>query len=160
MDKRTRARELAMQGLYQLDVQGKDVFEFLGEFFLEEEPDDFARKLASDWTKGTWENLIQCDELIVASTIKWQFARLSSVDKSILRLAVYQLKFCPDIPPKVALNEAIELAKKFSTEKSSAFVNGVLDAALKKIVAAQTQIEPQDKEALKKQNSTGTRVRK
>lgn len=147
-----------MQALYQLDVQGKDVFDFLGEFLLEEEPDDFARKLALDWTKGTWENLIQCDELIVASTIKWQFARLSPVDKSILRLAVYQLKFCPDIPPKVALNEAIELAKKFSTEKSSAFVNGVLDAALKKIVAAQTQFEPQDKENLKKQNSAETRI--
>jgi len=76
--------------------------------------------------------LTQCDELIVASTIRWQFKRLSSVDKSILRLAVYQLKYCLDIPPKVVINEAIELAKKFSTEKSSSFVNGVLDAVLKK----------------------------
>ena len=132
-DKRTRARELAIQGLYQLDVQGSDLFEFLGEFFIENAPDDSVRKLALDWTRGTWENLVQCDELIAASTIKWQLSRLSTVDKSILRLAVYQLKFCSDIPHRVVINEAIELAKKFGTDKSPAFVNGVLDAVLKKL---------------------------
>ena len=133
VDRRTRARELAMQGLYQLDVQGPDLLELLGEFFIENTPDEFVRKLASDWTRGTWEHLAQCDELIVASTIKWELSRFSPVDKSILRLAVYQMKFCPDIPPRVVLNEAIELAKKFSTEKSSSFVNGVLDAVLRKL---------------------------
>jgi transcription antitermination factor NusB len=133
VDKRTRARELAMQGLYQLDAQGSDLLELLGEFFVENSPDDSVRRLAADWCKGTWENLTQCDELITASTIKWQLSRLSSVDKSILRLAVYQLKFCKDIPPRVVINEAIELAKKFSTAQSPAFVNGVLDAVLKKV---------------------------
>ena len=133
MDKRTRARELTMQVLYQLEVQGPDVFEHLEGFFTEADEDDFVRKLASDWIKGAWENLQQCDEPIIDSTIKWQFSRLSPVDKSILRLAVYQLKFCPDIPPKVVINEAIELAKKFSTDKSPGFVNGVLDAILKKM---------------------------
>ena len=133
MDRRTRARELTMQALYQLDVQGPDLFQTLDRFFTEADEDDFVRKLASDWTKGTWENLEQCDEPIIVSTIKWQFTRLSPVDKSILRLSVYQLKFCPDIPPKVVINEAIELAKKFSTDKSPAFVNGVLDAILKKL---------------------------
>ena len=133
MDRRTRARELTMQALYQLDIQGPDLFELLDRFFTEADEDDFVRKLASDWTKGTWENLEQCDEPIISSTIKWQFTRLSPVDKSILRLSVYQLKFCPDIPPKVVINEAIELAKKFSTDKSPAFVNGVLDAILKKL---------------------------
>jgi len=133
VDKRTRARELAIQGLYQLDVQGSDLLELLGEFFIENTDDDLVRKLASDWTRGTWENLAQCDELIVASTIKWRLSRLSAVDKSILRLAVYQLKFCPDIPPRVVINEAIELAKKFSTAQSSGFVNGVLDAVVNKL---------------------------
>ncbi len=122
-----------MQALYQLDVQGPDVLEFLGQFLAEAEADNSACRLASDWTKGAAENLAQCDELITASTIKWQFARLSPVDKSILRLSVYQLKFCPDIPPKVVINEAIEIAKKFSTDKSPGFVNGVLDAVLKKL---------------------------
>ena len=123
-----------MQALYQLDVQGPDVFENLWQFFMEANPDDFVRKLAAEWSKGTWDNLGQCDELISGSTIKWQFTRLSPVDKSILRLSVYQLKFCTDIPPKVVINEAIELAKKYSTDKSPAFVNGVLDAVLKKIL--------------------------
>jgi N utilization substance protein B len=133
MDRRTRARELTMQVLYQLEVQGPDVFKLLEEFFTEADEDDFVQKLATEWIKGAWENLQQCDEPINDSTIKWQFSRLSPVDKSILRLSVYQLKFCPDIPPKVVINEAIELAKKFSTDKSPAFVNGVLDAILKKM---------------------------
>lgn len=133
MDKRTRARELAMQGLYQLDVQGSDLLGRLDGFFIENSGDDSVRRLAADWTRGTWENLVDCDELIADSAIKWQLSRLSPVDKSILRLAVYQLKFSPDIPAKVVINEAIELAKKFSTEKSPAFINGVLDAVLKKL---------------------------
>jgi transcription antitermination factor NusB len=136
VDKRTKARELAVQGLYQLDVQGLEALDRLGDFFVENDPDELVRKLAMDWTKGTWENLAQCDELIVSSTIKWGLSRLCLVDKSILRLSVYQLKFCPDIPHKVVINEAIELAKKFSTDKSPGFVNGVLDAVLKKLVSA------------------------
>jgi len=134
VDKRTKARELAMQALYQLNVQGSELLERLyDDFLVEAEKNDFVRKLAFDWTREAWENIQQCDKLITDSTIRWQFSRLSPVDKSILRLAVYQLKFCPDIPPKVVINEAIELAKKFSTEKSGSFVNGVLDAVLKKL---------------------------
>jgi transcription antitermination factor NusB len=135
VDKRTRARELAIQSLYQLDVQGSDALELLDQFFTESDADDSVRKLAQDWTKGTWKNLQQCDELISASAARWQLDRLSTVDRGILRLSVYQLKFCPDIPPKVVINEAIELAKKFSSEKAPAFVNGVLDAILKKLVS-------------------------
>ena len=132
MNRRTRARELAMQGLYQLDVQGDDLLEMLGQFFIENEMDSSVRELASKWCKETWENLEICDSLIVDSTIKWKLNRLSPVDRNILRLSVYQLKFCADIPPKVVINEAIELAKKFSTSQSPGFVNGVLDAILKK----------------------------
>jgi len=131
-DKRTRARELAMQALYQLDVQGSGLLEQLSDFYVENEPDQAARKLASEWTKGAWKNLERCDELISAAAIKWKLSRLSPVDRSILRLSVYQMTFCPDIPPKVTINEAVELAKKFSTAQSPAFVNGVLDAVLKK----------------------------
>ena len=137
MDNRTRARELAIQALFQLDIQGSDLLSRLGEFFTENEPDSFTRKLANQWTKDAWEHLDQCDELISACAIKWKMDRLSFVDKSILRLSVYQLKFCEDIPAKVVINEAIELAKKFSTEQSPRFVNGVLDAAMKKLKAEQ-----------------------
>lgn len=143
MDRRTRARELAMQLIYQLDIQGTEGLGPLDKFFIEADADDSVRKLASEWTKGAWENLQQCDQLIIASTLKWQFGRLSPVDKSILRLSVYQLKFCPDIPPKVVINEAIELAKKFSSEKAPSFVNGVLDAILKKLVSSQSNHDSQ-----------------
>jgi transcription antitermination factor NusB len=133
-DKRTKARELAMQALYQLDVQGPELLDRLpAEFFALSENDARTRQLAQQWTAGAWQNVTQCDELIASAAIRWQFSRLSPVDRSILRLSVYQLKFCPDIPPKVVINEAIELAKRFSTEKSGPFVNGVLDAVLKKL---------------------------
>ena len=134
MDKRTRARELAMQALYQLDIQGSELLpRLMAEFFREMEADEQTRKLAWEWTSGTWANVARYDALITGSTIRWQFSRLSPVDKSILRLSVHQLLACPDIPPKVVINEAIELAKKYSTEKSGPFVNGVLDAVLKKL---------------------------
>ncbi len=133
MDPRTKARQLAMQALCQLDVQGTSVLAELKDFFTESEPDLAIRKLASDWTKGTWENVAECDKLITEAAIKWKLSRLSMVDKSIIRLAVYQLKCCPDIPPKVAINEAIEIAKIFGSDKSPAFVNGVLDGILKKL---------------------------
>ncbi|MHC4637069.1 MAG: transcription antitermination factor NusB [Planctomycetota bacterium] len=133
MDRRTRARELAMQALYQLDVQGSDVFDYLDDFFIENEPDDSVRKIASEWTRQTWKEIEVCDELITSSTIKWELSRLSSVDKSILRLCVYQMRFCKDIPPRVVINEAVEIAKKYSSDKSFAFVNGVLDAVLRKL---------------------------
>jgi len=122
-----------MQALYQLDVQGSELFGGLDNFFLENESDDFVCSLAGDWSRRAWANLAQCDDLISGSTIKWQISRLSPVDRSILRLSVYQLKYCSDIPPKVVINEAVELAKKFGTDKSAGFVNGVLDAVLKKL---------------------------
>jgi transcription antitermination factor NusB len=123
-----------MQALYQLDVQGPELLpRLMGEFFCEQESDERTRRLAWEWTNGTWEQVAECDRIITDSTIRWQFSRLSPVDRSILRLSVYQLRFRPDIPPKVVINEAIELAKKYSTEKSGPFVNGVLDAVLKKL---------------------------
>lgn len=133
MDKRTRARELTMQAIYQLDVQGQELLDFLGGFFVENEPDDSIRRLAMEWTKGAWQNLARSDELIGAASIKWRLSRLSPVDKSILRMSVYHLTCCEDIPPKVVINEAVELAKKFSTAQSPAFVNGVLDAVMKRL---------------------------
>lgn len=133
MDKRTRARELAIQALYQLDVQGEDIFIWLSEFFVENEADSETRKQAMEWTKKTWENIAVCDEMIAGAALQWKLSRLSPVDKSILRLSAYQLKFCAEIPGKVVINEAIELAKKFSTDSSPSFVNGVLDAVLNKL---------------------------
>ncbi len=126
-----------MQGLYQLDVQGTDALDRLPMFYRESEEDKLICELANEWTREAWTNIERCDEFIKAATIRWQFSRLSPVDRSILRLATYELACCPDVPPKVAINEAIELAKKFSTEKSPGFVNGVLDAIHRKLSSDQ-----------------------
>lgn len=133
MDRRTEARELAMQAIYQLDVQGAELLDRIDEFFKLSSNDDLVRQLARQWARGAWQNVAVCDELILDSSQKWQVARMSQVDRAILRLSVYQLKYCGDIPPKVTINEAIELAKKYSTEAAPSFVNGVLDAVLKKL---------------------------
>ena len=131
-----------MQGLYQLDVQGSESLpRLMADFFYEAESDERTRQLAWEWTNGTWAHVAECDQLITESTIRWQFSRLSPVDKSILRLGVYQLKYCPEIPAKVVINEAIELAKRYSTDKSGPFVNGVLDAVLKKLKAKEQEAE-------------------
>lgn len=130
-----------MQALYQLDIQGAELLpRLMAEFFYEMEGDSRTRQLAWEWTRGTWAQVAEYDKLITDSTIRWQFSRLSPVDKSILRLAVHQLLSCPEIPPKVVINEAIEMAKKFSTEKSGPFVNGVLDAVLKRLQAEKKQV--------------------
>lgn len=120
-----------MQALCQLDVQGDDVMPTLGLFFREATDDDMVLKLAEEWTHGTWQQVQACDDMISRAAVRWKLSRLSHVDRGILRLSVYQLKYCPDVPCKVVINEAIELAKKFSTEQSPRFVNGVLDAVLK-----------------------------
>lgn len=122
-----------MQALYQLDVQGDDLLPRLDPFFRENDSDQMVFELARKWTREAWEHIGDCDALIEGAAIKWQLSRLSQVDRSILRLATYQLKFCDDIPGKVIINEAIELAKKYSSQQSSRFVNGVLDAILKKL---------------------------
>ncbi len=133
MDRRTKARELAMQAACLLDVQGADGLEVLSRFFKENAEDDIVRQLADKWTKGLWEKMAECDSFISAAAAKWEMSRLNQVDRSILRLGTYQLKYCDDIPAKVVINEAIELAKKFSAESSPGFVNGVLDAIYRKI---------------------------
>ena len=140
MDRRTRARELAMQALYQLDVQGSDYLDGLGVFLRENSEEDVIFEMADEWSRKTWENLEVCNGLIKGAAVKWELGRLSQVDRSILRLSAYQLKFCPDIPGKVVINEAIELAKKYSAEQSSRFVNGVLDAIFRKLTKSGTAV--------------------
>jgi N utilization substance protein B len=135
MDKRSRARELVMQAACQLDVQGESALEMLSGFFAENTDDRKIINLAEKWAKGLWETRTECDELIVAAAAKWELARLNQVDRSILRLGTYQLKYCTEIPAKVIINEAIELAKKFSGESSPGFVNGVLDAIYRTLKA-------------------------
>jgi transcription antitermination factor NusB len=138
-----------MQALCQLDVQGDSVESTLHIFFRSNTDDDLALELAEQWTQGAWSKVRACDDLISAAAVRWKLSRLSHVDRAILRMSVYQLRYCEDIPCKVVINEAIEIAKKYSTEQSPRFVNGVLDAVLKKLEhKAPVQQSPTEESAL------------
>ncbi|MGV8081936.1 MAG: transcription antitermination factor NusB [Syntrophales bacterium] len=131
MQVRRKAREAAVQILYGLDVQERDPWEALEHYwqnFDRSEMPAEAREFAADLVTGTWERRGEIDELIGSCSEHWSLPRMSKVDKAILRMAVYELRFCPGIPPKVALNEAIDLGKLFGSENSGAFINGILDA--------------------------------
>jgi N utilization substance protein B len=126
MGTRRAARELALQALYQLDVAGEGdpgVGLFWSHADAERETQDFARELVD----GVAAHRERIDALIAASAEHWRLPRLSRVDLSLLRLATFELLARPDIPASVTLDEAIEIARRFGSEDSPAFVNGVLD---------------------------------
>jgi transcription antitermination factor NusB len=125
--KRTRARELALQFLYQLDLRGPEFLREAKSFLREEEPDKGTREFAQHLVTGTAEHLEEIDTLIREVAQNWDIERMAVIDRNVLRIATYELLFCDDIPPKVSINEAIELGKRYSTSNSGGFINGVLD---------------------------------
>ncbi|MDD5713199.1 MAG: transcription antitermination factor NusB [Smithellaceae bacterium] len=128
MHQRRKAREVALQVLYKLDIVDIDVEEALTLFWQNFEATDEAKEFSSFLVRGAWEKRGEIDDLISGCSENWSISRMSKVDKSILRLSVFELLYCPDVPPKVTLNEAIELGKTFGSENSGAFINGILDA--------------------------------
>lgn len=133
--KRTRARELALRALYLLDVRGPGAQPEVA-MFLEAETDDpdvlsFARELVG----GCFRRRDELDEKIAQVAENWDIHRMPVIDRNVLRIGTYEMLALPSIPPKVSINEAIDLAKKYSTADSGAFVNGVLDKL-------RTQIRP------------------
>lgn len=127
MKKRTRGRELALQLLYQLDLRGEDVLAAAEELLADEESDREARNFALHLMRGTHEEREAIDAIIRGVAQNWDIARMAVIDRNVLRLATYELLHSKDVPPKVAINEAIELGKRYSTQNSGAFINGILD---------------------------------
>jgi len=128
MGRRRKAREVALQFLYQLDVNGaSDPTAFESEFWSRHPVDAEARAFADALVRGSKEHQPRIDELIARYAEHWDLDRMAVVDRNILRLAVYELMLDAAVPPKVAINEAIEIAKKFGTAESGRFINGVLD---------------------------------
>ncbi|HET6921642.1 MAG TPA: transcription antitermination factor NusB [Anaeromyxobacteraceae bacterium] len=126
--KRTKARERALQALYQIDVASTDLEEALARFWRSFEPvEREVREMAEALVRGVAAHRRQIDEAIEAVSVNWRLDRMAKVDRNVLRLAVHELLHRPDVPMKVVIDEAIELAKKFGSESSGAFVNGVLD---------------------------------
>jgi len=127
MRKRTKSREIAIQALYQLEIRSYGDYDELGIFFLQQTFDSNIVDFAKSLVDGCRKQKKEIEEKIVSISEHWDLHRMAIIDRSILRLCVYELLYRNDIPPKVSINEAIDLAKKFSTEKSGQFVNGVLD---------------------------------
>jgi N utilization substance protein B len=127
MGNRRKGRELALQALYQIEITGDAslaaVDLFLNHFEGNAEAKEFARRLVS----GVVSQRAEIDRIVQRCTDHWKLMRLAKVDLVILRMATYELVFCPDIPLNVSLDEAIEIGKRFSTDDSATFINGVLD---------------------------------
>jgi transcription antitermination factor NusB len=142
LKKRTRARELALQFLYQIDVLQDGVIDELDAFLRQEERDAETCRFARRITLGTHERREVIDGIIQGVAQNWQISRMAVIDRNVLRLATFELLYCDDIPPKVAINEAIELGKRFSTANSGAFINGILDK-----IKSQSSASPAEEEA-------------
>ena len=127
MGKRRQARVLTVQVLFHLEFSPGDPdegFRLISESF--DSPPEicaFSRQLVL----GIWENREELDKLIKQSSKNWRLERMSHTDRNILRVGVFEMLFMNDIPPKVSIDEAVELGKKFGTEESGAFINGILD---------------------------------
>ena len=134
MGKRRKSRELALQLLYQLDLQEAASAEpYLDEFWARHPVDAEVRTFVESLVRGTKLHQEKIDEVIVQFAENWELDRMAVVDRNILRLAVYELLYLHDVPTSVVLNEAIEIAKKFGTEDSGAFINGILDKVAKEV---------------------------
>ncbi len=140
MRKRTLARDWALKILYQTEMTARSIDSMAEAFWADEGPKDpeiieFCKRLVG----GVQENLKAIDEKISQYATNWQLKRMAVIDRNILRLGVFELHYAPDIPPKVTINEAVELAKKYGDLESGKFVNGILDKIHKTEVIPQGQ---------------------
>ena len=129
---RRRSRELALQLLYQYEMTGATLEKMQSNFEEWDRASEEVRRFADDLVRGALENSARIDEYLGGQAAHWRIERLATVDKNILRLAIYELLFQKDTPPAVVIDEAIEIAKKYGAEESARFVNGVLDGILKR----------------------------
>jgi N utilization substance protein B len=128
MGSRSKARECALQALYQLDTSGGNASDVLLGIWSHFDPvDEETKRFAEALVRGAQREQEVIDDVIRRSSTNWKIERMARVDRNVLRLAVYEILRRPDVPVKVSLNEAIELSKKYGSEDSSSFVNGILD---------------------------------
>lgn len=139
MRKRSKAREYALQILYQVDVTRTDAQTIMQDFWEAHPAPQDVRGFATQVVEGTVGHLEQINHLIAQHANNWDITRMAIVDRNILRMGAYELLYMEDVPPKVCLNEAVELAKRFGDEESSKFVNGILDTIHKMHGRAETQ---------------------
>ena len=141
MGHRRQGRELALQFLYGYDLNRKDLDEVLSDFWNVNRAPEEVRRFAGELIRGTLEQLDLIDGIIADHARNWRLDRIALVDKNILRISLYELNFRDDIPPLVTINEAVEIAKKYSTAQSGQFVNGILDQVRQEI---NTKVKPDE----------------
>jgi N utilization substance protein B len=124
---RRKAREYALQALYYIDIRRDDSPEALELYCSSFAPSTPAIPFFTRLVEGILKTRPRLDAAIERYSNNWKVSRMSCVDRNIMRIAVYELLYCQDIPTKVSINEAVDIAKKFGTEESGAFVNGVVD---------------------------------
>lgn len=128
MRKRTQAREYALKILYQAEIARREIGLAVRNFWqTANPPDSHVKEFAERLTGGIAAHLSEIDQKISQYAANWQLKRMAVIDRNILRMGVYELLYASDIPPKVTINEAIELAKKYGDLESGKFVNGILD---------------------------------
>jgi len=125
---RRKSRELAMQALFYMDMSRNISVKTLDLYCRHFSSSKKAEPFFQELVKGVINTRSEVDAIIERFSSNWKINRMSCVDRNILRIAVYELFYCRDIPPKVSINEAIDIGKKFGTEESGAFVNGILDS--------------------------------
>lgn len=130
MGVRRRGRELALQMLYQREIAGTDVEDMFSSFEELQQTPPATRQFAIDLVRGVISRLSELDSHLVDQADHWRLERMAAVDRNILRLALFELMFEGGTPPAVVIDEAVEIAKRFGSERSSQFVNGVLDGYL------------------------------
>jgi len=128
-----------MQMLYQWELGGNTPEQVGATFFLERKADREVESFARELFRGAVNNIEQLDQLVREHAANWRLERMAAVDRSILRMAVYELLHCPETPPHAVINEALEIARRFSGEGSVEFVNGILDTILKTLPARETK---------------------
>ena len=132
MGARRKARELALQMLYQHDLSGNLPDAIVETFEDLQKSKANTREFATRIFRGTLDHLGEIDEMITAQADNWRLSRMAVVDRNIIRMSVYEFMHENDTPKLVIIDEAIEIAKKFGTQKSSQFINGILDGVLKR----------------------------
>jgi len=128
MGNRRKSRELAMQALFYMDMSRNDSKKLLDRFCENFDPSSETLPFFLKLVKGVMHARPEVDAIIERFSSSWKLSRMPAVDRNVMRIAVYELLCCPDIPYKVSLNEAIDIGKKFGTEESGAFINGILDS--------------------------------
>ncbi|MCD6408634.1 transcription antitermination factor NusB [bacterium] len=125
--KRRKARECALKILYMYEMRQENIEMIIDEFWKESpEKNEEIKEFATILAKGAVSNIKIIDKKISEVALNWQIERMSTIDRNILRIGSFEIMFLPEIPPAVSINEAIELAKKYGTEDSPKFVNGIL----------------------------------